>query len=151
MAKLARAALRVFGVVFHPHTDTHVEFEHQIEKFLGDTDPDLISLCLDTGHHAYRGGNPVEFMRRHHSRIPYLHLKSVDSEIQRRVSAEKIPFAKAVAIGVFCEPSTGAVDFKAFRDVLNQVDYKGWAIVEQTCIRRRSTSQCPSPRGLART
>jgi len=118
-------------VVFHPHTETHIEFEDQIEKFLEDTDPKLISLCLDTGHHTYRGGNPVEFMRRHYGRIPYLHLKSVDRDVQRRVDAEHIPFAKAVEIGIFCEPSKGAVDFKAFRDVLDKVDYQGWAIVEQ--------------------
>jgi inosose dehydratase len=118
-------------VVFHPHTETHVEFEDQIEKFLEDTDPRLISLCLDTGHHAYRGGDPVEFMRRHHHRIPYLHLKSVDPEVQRRVNAEQIPFAKAVAMDVFCEPSRGAVDFKAFRNVLNAISFQGWAIVEQ--------------------
>ncbi len=37
-----------------------------------------MALCLDTGHHAYRGGDPVAFFRRHHARIPYLHLKSVD-------------------------------------------------------------------------
>ena len=95
------------------------------------TEPDLVSLLLDTGHHAYRGGNAVEFMRRHHSRIPYLHLKSVDPQIRQQVTTEKIPFAKAVAMGVFCEPSRGAVDFKAFRDVLDQVNYRGWAIVEQ--------------------
>jgi inosose dehydratase len=118
-------------VVFHPHAETHVEFEDQIEKFLEDTDPQLISLCLDTGHHAYRGGNPVEFMRRHHARIPYLHLKSIDPEVQRRVEAEGIPFAEAVGIGMFCEPSKGAVDFRAFRDVLDKVNYEGWAIVEQ--------------------
>lgn len=118
-------------VVFHPHTETHVEFEDQIEKFLEDTDPKLISLCLDTGHHAYCGGDPVEFMRRHHHRIPYLHLKSVDPVVQRRVEAERIPFAKAVAMDVFCEPSRGSVDFKAFRDVLNTISYQGWAIVEQ--------------------
>ena len=118
-------------VVFHPHTETHVEFEDQIEKFLEDTDPKLISLCLDTGHHAYCGGDPVEFMRRHHHRIPYLHLKSVDPVVQQRVKAERIPFAKAVAMDVFCEPSRGSVDFKAFRDVLNTISYQGWAIVEQ--------------------
>jgi inosose dehydratase len=118
-------------VVFHPHAETHVEFEDQIEKFLEGTDPGLISLCLDTGHHAYRGGNPVEFMRRHHGRIPYLHLKSVDPEVKKKVDAERIPFAKAVAIGIFCEPSQGVVDFEAFRDVLDKVNYQGWAIVEQ--------------------
>jgi inosose dehydratase len=118
-------------VLFHPHAETHVEFEDQIEKFLEDTNPELVSLCLDTGHHAYRGGDPVQFMRRHHGRIPYLHLKSVDREVQRQVDAGHIPFAEAVAMGAFCEPSQGAVDFKAFRDVLNDISYQGRAIVEQ--------------------
>jgi inosose dehydratase len=118
-------------VVFHPHTETHVEYEDQIEKFLEDTNPELVSLCLDTGHHAYRGGDPVEFMRKHHSRIPYLHLKSVDREMQQEVDAKRTPFAKAVEMGVFCEPSKGAVDFIAFRDVLDKIDYQGWAMVEQ--------------------
>jgi inosose dehydratase len=32
---------------------------------------------------------------------------------------------------MFCEPSQGAVDFAAFRDVLREVNYDGFAIVEQ--------------------
>ena len=122
-----------FGLllVYHPHAETHVEYEEQIEKFLQQTDPDRVALFLDTGHHAYRGGDPVSFMRRHHQRIAYLHLKSVDQEVQKKIEAEKIPFALAVAMGVFCEPSQGAVDFQAFRDVLQNVNYQGWATVEQ--------------------
>jgi len=118
-------------VVFHPHTETHVEYEDQIEAFLDQTDPKRVSLCLDTGHHAYRGGDPVRFMRKHHKRIPYLHLKSVDREVQKKVEAEAISFGDAVRIDVFCEPSMGAVDFSGFRDVLRDIDYTGWAIVEQ--------------------
>ena len=131
--RVARMARESYGlrVVYHPHAETHVEYEEQIEKFLQDTDPELVFLCLDTGHHAYRGGNPVTFMGRHHARIPYLHLKSVDGKLRQRVQDEGIPFAKAVAIGLFCEPSQGAVDFPAFRDVLDKVNYHGWAIVEQ--------------------
>ncbi len=118
-------------VVFHPHAETHVEYEDQIEAFLQDTDPQKIALCLDTGHHAYRGGDPVAFFRRHHDRIPYLHLKSVDRQKQERVERERIPFAVAVADDMFCEPSAGAVDFIAFRDALRDLDYEGWATVEQ--------------------
>lgn len=131
--KVADIAREKFGLklVFHPHTDTHVEYEDQIEAFLEQTDPDRVSLCLDTGHHAYRGGDPVSFMRRHHARIPYLHLKSVDPDLQRKVAAEGIPFATAVGMNMFSEPSTGVVDFLAFRDVLQEVDFDGWAIVEQ--------------------
>lgn len=118
-------------VVFHPHAETHVEYEDQIEALLEQTDPTRIFLCLDTGHHAYRGGDPIAFMRRHHARIPYLHLKSVDQELQRRVEAERIPFAIAVGMGIFCEPSKGAVNFQGFRDVLREVNFVGSAIVEQ--------------------
>ncbi len=131
--KVARIARERYGlkVVFHPHAETHVEYEDQIETFLEQTDPALISLCLDTGHHSYRGGDPVAFMRRHHNRIPYLHLKSLDGKVLQRVQSDNVPFAKAVAMGIFCEPSEGIVDFRAFREVLNDANYQGWAIVEQ--------------------
>lgn len=119
------------GTVFHPHAETHVEYEEQIEALLDQTDPKYVGLCLDTGHHAYRGGDPVAFIRLHHERIPYLHVKSVDRQKQKQVEQDKIPFALAVAMGVFCEPSLGAVDFLALRDVLREIDYKGYAIVEQ--------------------
>ncbi len=122
-----------FGLqlVYHPHAETHVEYEDQIEALLDQTDPGLVSLCLDTGHHAYRGGDPVAFFRRHHARIPYLHLKSVDRQKQQWVERENIPFAIAVANDMFCEPSQGMVDFTAFRDALLDVGYDGWATVEQ--------------------
>jgi inosose dehydratase len=118
-------------LIFHPHAQTHVEHEDQIEKFLEMTDPALVSIVLDTGHHAYCGGDVVRFMRKHHARIPYLHLKSVDRGLRARVAAENIPFAKAVGMGMFVEPSKGAVDFIAFRDLLRDIDYKGFGIVEQ--------------------
>jgi inosose dehydratase len=117
--------------VFHPHSDTHVEYEDQIERFLEETDPGLVGLCLDTGHHAYRGGDPVAFVRRHRHRVHYLHLKSIDRDVQRKVELEKVPYAQAVAMQMFCEPSQGAVDFTAFRQVLQKINYHGWAIVEQ--------------------
>ncbi|SRR5579883_2407067 len=130
MAELVRDR---FGLqlVQHPHAETHIEYEDQIEAFLEQTDPQLVGLCLDTGHHAYRGGDPVAFFRRHHARIPYLHLKSVDGAKQKWVEREQIPFAIAVGNDMFCEPSQGVVDFAAFRDALQEVGYNGWATVEQ--------------------
>jgi inosose dehydratase len=131
--RVARLVRERFGLrlVFHPHAETHVEFEEQINALLDQTDPETVELCLDTGHHAYRGGDPVAFFRRHHARIPYLHLKSVDRQKQQKVEREGIPFALAVADDMFCEPSQGVVDFAAFRDALRDVGFDGWAIVEQ--------------------
>ena len=129
---LAQLARDRFGLqlVFHPHADTHVEYSDQVEAFLDQTDS-TVSLCLDTGHYAYRGGDPVDLMRRRHDRIPYMHFKSVDSEVRAKVEAENVPFAVAVGMDMFCEPSKGAVDFVALSDVLREVGYSGWGIVEQ--------------------
>ncbi len=131
--KIADLARERFGLtlVYHPHAETHVEYEDQIETFLEQTDPTRVHLCFDTGHHAYRGGDPVAFLRKHHERIAYLHLKSIDGEIQKKVAAEKIPFALAVGMDMFCEPAQGSIDFRAFRDALREVGYAGWAVVEQ--------------------
>ena len=62
--KVADLAKERFGLklVFHPHAETHVEYEDQIEAFLEQTDPERVFLCLDTGHHSHRGGDPVEFV-----------------------------------------------------------------------------------------
>jgi inosose dehydratase len=115
--------------VFHPHSQTHVEYEDQIERLLADVDG--LQLCLDVGHHAYSGGEPVSFFARHRDRIPYLHLKSVDGEVRDRVAREGMSFAAAVAADVFVEPALGAVDFVALRDLIVDARYDGYAIVEQ--------------------
>lgn len=117
-------------VAFHPHAQTVIEREDQIEHYLEMTDPSVVSIVLDTGHHAYCGGDPVAFMRNHHDRIPYLHIKSVDRGIRAEVAREGIPFAEAVKMGVFSEPRHGVVDFVALKAVLDEVGFVGIGIVE---------------------
>jgi inosose dehydratase len=131
--RLGRQAREQFGLrlVFHPHADTHVEYTEQMEAYLAGTDPAFVNLCFDLGHHEYRGGDAVDFMRKHHDRVPYLHLKSVDPDIRERVLATNPPFGEAVAMSMFVEPNLGSVDFPAFVDVLREIDYRGWGIVEQ--------------------
>ena len=131
--KVAEIARQKFDLrlAYHSSPDSHVAFEDQIEKLLEDTDPELVCLGQDIGHLAYRGVDPVEFVRRHHHRIPYLHFKSVDPDLQKSVEAQEIPFIQAVEKGMFCELSRGLVDYVAFRDLLKEIDFDGWAIVEQ--------------------
>ncbi len=130
IAKLARERYGL-RLVFHPHAETRIEHEDQIEELMRRTDPALVEICLDTGHHAYHGADPAKFFRKHHQRIPYLHLKSVDHAVRDRVAAQGLPFAHAVANDMFCEPERGAVDFEAMRDAMRDVGYRGFAIVEQ--------------------
>jgi inosose dehydratase len=118
-------------LAFHPHADTHVEHPDQVEAFVAQTDPSGVWLCLDTGHYAYRGGDNLAFLRRHAARVPYLHIKTVDGAKLRQVTEQDLDFARAVALGTFCEPQAGIVDFVALTRLLRELDFDGWAIVEQ--------------------
>lgn len=130
---LARICREVHGLllVFHPHCDATIETEADIERLLAATDPQLVGLCMDTGHHLYSGGDPVGFWRKHHARMPYLHLKSVNAGMLETVRRERLPWGVAVARGVTDEPVRGAVDFEGLAEALKDTGYSGYAIVEQ--------------------
>jgi inosose dehydratase len=131
--RAARLARERFGLTlaFHPHAETHVETEPQIERLLAETDPDLVRLCFDTGHHLYAGGDPIGFMQKHQGRVDYLHIKSVDPVLLEQARREALPFAAAVGRGAFCELDRGAIDFLAFGELLRDVGFHGFVVVEQ--------------------
>lgn len=124
-------ASRSIATVFHPHADTSIQFEPEIERFLQQTDPALVNVCLDVGHHAYAGGDPVSFFRDHQARIPYLHLKDVDQAVCERARTGGWGMARAVTEGAFVDLGQGCVDFDALNRVAAEVGYDGWGIVEQ--------------------
>ncbi|MET7549767.1 sugar phosphate isomerase/epimerase [Streptomyces sp. NPDC005479] len=118
-------------IVVHPHADTHVDSEENVSRFLHATDPDLVSLCLDTGHYAYCGGDSVKLIETFGERIGYLHLKQVDPEILAQVVADEVPFGPAVARGVMCEPPNGVPALGPVLDAARRLDVDLFAIVEQ--------------------
>jgi inosose dehydratase len=127
---VARLAHEDYGLVpcFHPHAGTHVEFEPEIERLAASTDPGLVSLCVDTGHCAYAGVDPVRMYRRHHDRVAYLHLKDLRAD---RLAGSPLSFDEAIAARVFCPLGEGVVDFAALRDALDEHGFEGWGAVEQ--------------------
>jgi inosose dehydratase len=131
--ELARYLLEEFGVhlVFHPHVDTHVDTQERIERFLADTDPRYVNLCLDTGHVSYCDGDNIEIVQRFPERITYVHLKQVDPAVRARVLAEKLPLSEAVKLGVMCEPPYGEPDMPPLLSGLARLDRDIFTIVEQ--------------------
>jgi inosose dehydratase len=138
---VARLAGEEFGLrpVLHHHAGSHIEFEDEIERALDDLDPALIGLCIDTGHAAYAGIDPLQLLERYRDRTDYLHLKDVDSSVLDRVRTEGLDFWAAIEAGVFCPLGAGAVDFAGFGGVLDQVGFSGPATVEQDRDRRPGT------------
>jgi inosose dehydratase len=122
---------RGIAAVFHPHGDTTIQFESEIAHFLELTDPALVNLCLDVGHHAYAGGDAVSFFETHHARVPYLHLKDVDAVLSERAIREGWRMGRAVDEGAFVDLGQGSIDFDALNQVATEVGYDGWGIVEQ--------------------
>jgi inosose dehydratase len=122
---------RDIALVFHPHGDSTIQFEPDIERFLELTDPSLVNLCLDVGHHAYAGGDAVAFFRRHHARIPYLHLKDVDAALSARAQREGWPMSRSVDEGAWVDLGQGSVDLVGLNQVAADVGFDGWGIVEQ--------------------
>jgi inosose dehydratase len=131
--ELARYLYESYGVklVFHPHVDTHVDTQKRIERFLSDTDADLVNLCLDTGHIAYCEGDNVEIVKRFPERITYVHLKSVDPAVRARALAENLPLSEAVKLGVMCEPPYGEPDMPPLLAALGELDRDIFCIIEQ--------------------
>jgi inosose dehydratase len=118
--------------VFHPHADSHVGTQPQIERFLEGTDPDTVNLCMDTGHIAYYDGDNVALIRRYPERIAYLHIKQVDPEVIKQVRAENLDFGQAVRRGVMIEPPLGVPAVEPILDALDQyVDRDLFMIGEQ--------------------
>jgi inosose dehydratase len=132
MVELGAFVANEFGLAltFHPHTDSAVQYERQVVAFLRETAGTDVSLCLDTGHHEYRGGDSVALFRDWHSRIPYLHLKDVDPTIREQLAAQNLPFVRAVERRVFCEAGKGMVKFDRLAEVMATVDYHGWGGIE---------------------
>ena len=131
-SELGRVLLDEFGVrqVFHPHADAHVDGNATIDRFLELTDPATVSLCLDTGHIAYVGGDNRAVVAKHPGRIGYVHLKSVDPAVVARVRAEGMSFAQAVQLGAMVEPSEGEPEMPSLLADLDALGVPLMAIVE---------------------
>ena len=131
--QLGQILLNAHGVrlCLHPHADTHVQTQPEIERFLAGTDPDCVWLCLDTGHVAYGGGDAIDLIRRYGDRVGYVHIKQMDPAVLAQVRAENLSFGQAVQRGVCVEPPAGVPDPAAVVRELATLDAPLFAIVEQ--------------------
>jgi inosose dehydratase len=116
---------------FHPHADSHVETQVQTERFLAETDPRSVSLCLDTGHLAYRHADNVALIERYPDRIGYVHIKQMDPAIVAQAEREGLAFGQAVALGASCEPPQGEPVVVDVAKALQELDRDLFVVVEQ--------------------
>lgn len=117
--------------VVHQHAGCFIEFEDEIEGILDAIPDSELGLCIDTGHMAYAGIDPVAFYRRHAARVKYFHFKDINPAVHHRILADGVPFLEAVSQNVFCPLGQGVVDFRALRLALEETGFSGFATIEQ--------------------
>lgn len=148
---VARMGSEEFGlaVSIHPHAAGFIDFKAEVEFLLSEVDPDLLGLCLDTGHSHYAGFDPVAFMKTYRDRLRYVHFKDIDPKVKARAIRERMDFYDACADGIFCNLGKGETDFDAVRTLLKEMGYEGWCTVEQDCDPASATSPLDDARANA--
>lgn len=134
--KVAKAVKDAYGLrtVFHHHCAGYVETPEEIDKLMALTDHKLLGLCLDTGHYSFGGGDPIEALQKHSDRIWHVHFKDFDPEAAKLSHAANGDYFDAIKRGVFCELGKGTVDFKTVVNLLKELEYADWIVVEQDIL-----------------
>jgi len=112
-------------IVVHPHIGQPgqpgaIETREDLLRYL-DERPGVFA-CPDTGHLALCGSDPVQTIRDLGPRCRYIHLKDIRPE---RVGKRTRKGDK------FCELGTGALDVRGVLKAMEDIDYKGWIMVER--------------------
>jgi len=116
-------------LAYHHHMGTIIQTEEEIDSFLFYASED-VGLTYDTGHIYFAGGNPLKVLKKHKDRILHVHFKDVRKKIRIEVIKNDKSFLNAVLDGVYTIPGDGIIDFKDIIEVLREIDYKGWIVVE---------------------
>jgi inosose dehydratase len=119
------------AVSLHHHYGTAVERDDQLKRFLEGSE---IGLCLDTGHLAIGGSDPVEIAELAGPRVNHVHLKDVDLEVAGRLAARELSFKEAAQKNAFRPLGDGDVDVAGVVDRLESSGYSGWYVLEQDSV-----------------
>lgn len=124
------------GMRFYYHNHFH-EFqrfdgEYVLDILLKNTDPELVSLELDTFWAARGGVNPVEIMEKHRDRIILLHQKDFAKDageplvvFEKRLDPNSVitsqVYQKIRRPESFTEVGTGTLDIQSYIDAGNKI------------------------------
>jgi inosose dehydratase len=135
-AQIAETVKRETGLrtAFHHHCAGYVETPTEIETLLGLVDPALMGLVFDCGHYRYGGGDPLEGLKKHGSRVWHFHFKDYHPQVGTQANRQGWDYFTAVRRGIFCELGQGEIDFPALTAELIRLHYPGWGVVEQDVL-----------------
>ena len=119
------------AVSLHHHYGTVIERDDQLKRFLEGSE---MGLCLDTGHLAIGGSDPVEIAELAGPRVNHVHLKDVDLEVAGRLADRELSFKEAAQKNAFRPLGDGDVDIAGVIGGLERSGYAGWYVLEQDSV-----------------
>ena len=138
---------RGLTVALHPHYGTAIENRRDIERVL---DSSSVPLCIDTGHLAVAGADPLEVVRSASGRIAHVHLKDVDAGLAQLVGSGALGYREAVRRGMYRPLGSGDVDLESVIAALQTSGYGGWLVLEQDRVLNEEPQKGGGPIGDAR-
>jgi inosose dehydratase len=106
------------ALAYHPHMNSTGERPQELAAVLDAADRRYVRVLFDTAHYQQGGGDPAPAIRQYRDWIAVLHLKDV------RAAADQASGYQFVELG------RGRVDLKAVFAALNEINFKGWGVVE---------------------
>jgi inosose dehydratase len=146
-----RAAAAGVKICYHNHVGSYVESPGECARLVELLPATGASLCFDTGHYAYGGGDPTSFVRDCSQLIGHLHLKDVDPDILAQARTAGWSFRDALRRIVFCPFGGGMVDIPAIVHALQAAGFDGWVVVEQDTCESDPTERAAAHREYLRS
>lgn len=116
-------------LAYHHHMGSIIEAPEEID-WLMDASPSEVTLCFDTGHLLFGGGDVIATLERWSDRVHHVHFKDIRPDVVKDIRGNGLSFLDAVIAGAFTVPGDGCIDFQAVADHLKAIEYDGWIVVE---------------------
>jgi inosose dehydratase len=125
--------------VVHPHQGTLIERRAEVDRLASLSE---VAWCLDPGHLALGGYDPIAFVDTWGDRVAHVHLKDVNLQVAERLNAGELTLMAAVQAGLFVPLGTGDGRIAELVVALDARGYDGWMVLEQD---RAITGAPPAP------
>jgi inosose dehydratase len=110
----------------HPHYNTTVMYESEIDFIMNNTDPAMVAFGPDTAHMTAGGCDPVKVIEKYAKRVKFTHLKDITNGGVEAAGMQ----AGVEVYSNFRELGEGIVDFPSIFRILDGVGYDGHLTVE---------------------
>ena len=121
---------------YHNHMGRLGQAPDEVDKIMNEVDSRYVKLELDVAHFLQGGGDPISAIRQYRDQLLFLHLKDVE------------PVSGGAGYR-FVELGKGRVDVPGIFAALEQIKFRGWAVVELDSVPDNERSSGRTPKECA--